>query len=395
MSLLATSGAKLGLMKLASLGEEATTTTTPKSSRLGDVNTYLGNLMLGADDFEIIPVNITNKVVLDTLVFTQEATREVTYNRTTQNFIGFVSQANAIRAKIANTSNTLVFTQSAKKVVDVFGVNSLTLVQDYDIERFINQNVMQTLILQQTAQRVMDYNRTINHTLNLVQQEDHLRIVIRDIEHTLTLTQVAKRVRDASTDNTLTMVSDGTGNKITYRSAKNTLVFNQTATKTQVHIRNVNQKLMLGNQKKFNPLDGSEVEVPQATYILGGKLDKTMSFTYNDKTVILDNPLFGDSQGSDYEITVKRSMNNVVRTFVKRNEVTRIRYEFEIGRAKAIELASFLKESAGKFVYMRNWKHELWYGYITSSPPAFTMVSLYHNEGEKVEITIEFTGFKL
>jgi hypothetical protein len=285
-----------------------------------------------------------------------------------------------------------------KRVRDAVVNQTLVLTQDVETERTINQVVHQTLDLVQTVERSATYNRTIEQTLDLEQDYVANRLIDRTVEHTLNFSSVAKRVRDASAEQTLILTSMGTGNKITSRSIKQNLILEQEVSRQQVHSRTVHQVLQLGNAKKFSPLDGSYIEIPQATYILGNDHDdqlKYITLVYNNHMVSLDNPLLGDSEGSDYEIKVKRSMSNKVYTFIKRNEVKNIRYEFEMGRPKALELMEFIKASMAKQIHLRNWRNELWYGYITTNPPIFTMVSLYHNEGEKVEITLEFTGFKL
>lgn len=88
--------------------------------------------------------------------------------------------------------------------------------------------------------------------------------------------------------------------------------------------------------------------------------------------IILPSPLFGDTQQLIGNVNINRMVNGAVFTYVKTPTRSKIIYKFELKRQKAFELQQFLDGSNTKWIYLQNFKGELWYMRVTNNPITFT-----------------------
>lgn len=92
----------------------------------------------------------------------------------------------------------------------------------------------------------------------------------------------------------------------------------------------------------------------------------------NSTIIILPSPLFGDTQQLVGVVNINRMVDGTVYTYVKTPTRSKLTYKFELKRQKAAELQQFLDGSNTQWIYMQNFKGELWYVRVTNNPITFT-----------------------
>lgn len=108
----------------------------------------------------------------------------------------------------------------------------------------------------------------------------------------------------------------------------------------------------------------------------------------------LPSPLFSDLEKQKSDISIRRSMNNTVRTYVKKRENHDFSYNFLISRAKAIELKRFIEAYNHVKILLTNHKDENWVVNLTNNPFEFNRAGAAQNFSgrEYVTITLVFEG---
>lgn len=109
---------------------------------------------------------------------------------------------------------------------------------------------------------------------------------------------------------------------------------------------------------------------------------------------LLPNPIFSDLENQKSNVSIRRSMNNVVRTYVKKRTNHDFSYSFRLTRAKALELKAFIESYNRVKILLVNHKDEQWVVNLTNNPFEFNRAGAAHNYpgGEYVTITLEFEG---
>lgn len=117
-------------------------------------------------------------------------------------------------------------------------------------------------------------------------------------------------------------------------------------------------------------------------------------------TTYLPNPQFGDSEASCDTVTLKRSMNGVRRTYVKKRGRRKHMWQFQLSRNKSLELEEFFKSYHASMVRITDHRGDVWIGNFTSNPFDFEISARAEPaiapmpRGEFVNIGIEFEGVK-
>lgn len=108
----------------------------------------------------------------------------------------------------------------------------------------------------------------------------------------------------------------------------------------------------------------------------------------------LPSPEFSDVENPTSTISVRKSMNNTLRTYVKKRTRHSFTYNISMSRAKAIELERFIKLYNEKLILLTNHKDEEWIVNLTSNPFEFTLAGSAQNfpGGEYVTLSLSFEG---
>jgi hypothetical protein len=222
------------------------------------------------------------------------------------------------------------------------------------------------------------------------------------VSQTIVFAGVAQCTRPASS--TLVM-----SDSATYILAHNivvsqTLVMSQSGTRNAVLLRPISQTLAFNVPRQVNaPLIGT---------IGGGNVT---NFAYNmpiavgnlvprrcivvlgvpAQSVVLPCPLFGDTESYTGEMNLKRTMTGDTYTYVKKTGTEKLKYSWNLGTYKAIELRDFLIAHCQELITLQNFKGEIWYVFLTNNPFEFSHAARWQPSGERVDITLEFEGVKL
>jgi len=115
--------------------------------------------------------------------------------------------------------------------------------------------------------------------------------------------------------------------------------------------------------------------------------------------ITLPQPEFGDSEANTGIIELKKSMNNVTYTYVKNLRLRVLKLNFQLMKAKAWELRDFLisnsATNSNKLIDLYTWKGEKWKVFVQTNPLELVVAGRYSPTNEKVNVALEFEGFKV
>ena len=99
-----------------------------------------------------------------------------------------------------------------------------------------------------------------------------------------------------------------------------------------------------------------------------------------------------DNESLVSNLTVRRSMNNVPRTYVQTSLSRRLRYTFVLNRLKSLELEAFFDAYNGASIKMLNWKGEIWQIKLITNPVDFVQTRRAEPGGDRTDVNLEFEG---
>lgn len=258
------------------------------------------------------------------------------------------------------------------------------------------RDITQSLILVNTATKNTRYLRNINDLAVLINVTIPNRRAFRNIVQTLVLDDSDPsfiRVKERNIADTLVLSPTLESVKWAQPVINESLIINQTLSKQNIFIRAITESI---------PLKGGIVKTLRNTdyYINEVELIKvprkcTVVFECGDRLIVLPCPEFNDTEKLLHSMVIKRSMTNKIYSYVRKNDLEQLSYSFILGRGIAFDFEDFIEHSIEKVITLRNWKGELWKGHITTNPVEFIPKSRYENEGERVEVAIEFQGIRL
>jgi len=115
-----------------------------------------------------------------------------------------------------------------------------------------------------------------------------------------------------------------------------------------------------------------------------------ISLTSYQTTTILPNPEWSDSEQLTGEITIKRSVNGGVYTYVKsKNDRRRLLFRFRLTRSKSLELKAFIQSYFTSTITLRDHEQQKWVGNLLNNPFEFEALL-----GEEQIIQLEYEGIK-
>jgi hypothetical protein len=269
---------------------------------------------------------------------------------------GVTVAAAAVFNRIVN--QTFVVTQVAHRNPGLVpSVQTLSMVQSATYKMVHNQTVVQTLVYAQTAYRVYPVYQTLAYAQTAVGIRVHVQKVIQ----------------------TFSMTQNATHSGTFARSIVQTYVPYQGGTK-QLPIVGPGEPLTY-----FNP-PVTVFKAPPKCYVI------LQSPSYS---LTLPCPQLGDTQNYTGTINLKRTMTGDTFTYIRRSQINTLRYTFWLGRQKTLEVEDFVKNYGDEILSLFNWKGEHWKVNITSTPFEFIGKERYQPQGERYEVSFEFTGIKV
>ena len=103
----------------------------------------------------------------------------------------------------------------------------------------------------------------------------------------------------------------------------------------------------------------------------------------------------GENESMSNSLTVKRSLNGTLYTYIKTNDDQQLlSFKFSMTRSKGEELKRFLISYLSKKVSILDHLDRTWVGYFTTNPVEFTTVKRNAPGGgyELVEVSLDFEG---
>lgn len=259
-------------------------------------------------------------------------------------------------------------------------------------------SVDQTLNLTQTLGSSTTYHKNVTQTFTLSQILTQRAMFRRSVGNTITISQTVTGVRSllAVCSNTLHLTQTLTRQVVSHPVVSQILTFHQTLTRQVVYTANIHQTLSFNHYTvKTIPLTGQSITIPVAQAVVV-KAKCTTILQIPSLAIVLPCPEFGDTQNNETSILIKRSMNNRLFSYIRTNsDLQKIKYTFQLGRLKSLELRQFVQAAMGEVVTLTNHKGEIWKGYITNNPVELVAKAKYENERERVDTSLEFQGIKI
>lgn len=191
----------------------------------------------------------------------------------------------------------------------------------------------------------------------------------------------------------VTFVENQTILRIHNKSGSDVLVFSETPARAATFARLFSENIEFkgGYIRRFG--NGSlEIFYPEGRVVKKQNLFILKGF---NSVVTLPNPEFDDSESNADTLTIYRSMNNDIYTFVKVQPFKKLSYSFTLTRLKSIELRRFFDSEKSNKIEIQNHKTEIWIGYLITNPVQFTTVKRAEPCGEQVEVTLDFEAVRV
>jgi hypothetical protein len=336
--------------------------------------------------------NQAKKFASNAITFSQTVSVGYVRNRTVHDTITFVGVALADR--INRASNTLVLSQAVSYQKYKGTNNTLVLSQALSYSQVHTERPSNLLALSQTVIVAAIRNYTFADTLTFTQTVSAKRVRSFSLAQTLFLHHEVSTVSIQRANNTLVISQAVTVKKIMSFHLSQLLSLVQTLNVNAVHNFNITDQLIFNHShQRPSGLANQTITVPDVIYT---KVLKLVIFQTPQRAITFKPPDFGDTEGGTSSVITQRTITGQLYTYARRNQARKIKYQFRIGRPKALEARSFIKDFLSTPMYMTNWKGELWYGYIINNPFKSTAQSRRMPcDEEEVSIDVEFEGVRV
>ena len=325
-----------------------------------------------------------------TLTWTQSATYTLngTFNEDADHALTFTQSATFVHVTpiLADGSHTLAFAEDAewtvRAAVFVDGDSTLTWTQ----------------VANATAITPVVADASLTLTFTAVAAATAITPILVDGDSSLSFTQSVGMVGTAHAASALTLDSQSDRLVDFVRAATQALSLAQ-AVAVNV-IRNLSATNTLDFTAAFSrPLTlitNQPIVYVQPTaraVVVGPKCHFTL--TAPSQAIVLRCPEFGDSEAGVGSVNVKKSMTGLTYAYARRSTKRRLKYAFQLGRQKALELEDFLTDHGTEIMRLDNHKGEVWYVACLSVPYEFQANSRWLNDEERIDIELEFEGVKV
>jgi len=105
---------------------------------------------------------------------------------------------------------------------------------------------------------------------------------------------------------------------------------------------------------------------------------------------VLPSPKLGDSYRQQVKLNLRRSISNVVYTYVKSSSRQRLTFKLELTRMKSLELIEFINSYYASRIRLTDHSGQVWVGNIVNAPASFEAIGVC----EVNDFTLEFEGVK-
>lgn len=369
------------------------------TSQLGTSDSYLGNVTLGPGVFTLEPEIAHN------LIFVQSVT--IAYGDITINQPIVFVQALVVNAtRERELTNTITFNQVADVIKTKLVNQTITFVQDADVEK--TKGIIQTITFAQTAtsqyaphndsqSQMFDitetvtvskaFGRSVTNALTFAQSATFVKRKYKSVSQLFVMSQSAAITIDTSVTNQISFVQNTATAKILHRSLSNIITFNQTVTKQTIWTRATSNFFNVHNGGTKQ--DGSLiVNIPGA---LVTKKQNKVILEVPGKVLLLPKPLLGNREQELDELIIQRAIDSTKYVYVRRNEKKKLNWTFQVKKNKCTEIVNFMKDNLSQAVTIKDWKGNIWYGYILTNPIEFTVSERFGQH----EFDFEFEGIKI
>lgn len=109
---------------------------------------------------------------------------------------------------------------------------------------------------------------------------------------------------------------------------------------------------------------------------------------------ILPSPIFNDNESRRMSVSLRRSMNNTKRSYVKSSTRSRVSYSFNLTRMKGEELRNFILAYYRAKLRWTDQLGDVWEGYFTINPFEFSGAGRAAGSpgSEYTEVTLQMEG---
>ena len=312
--------------------------------------------------------------------------------------------------QLRNASSIITFTSGTENYSNIRVGNTLNITQVLGRETTINAETDLSVAITQTAEHTDIYNRDASNKGNHPYHD-------WDINQTVTLARVLA-TKDASSDITLSQdayAARSVGNQLilTHEAsgyiyfipcvASNDITITQLAEETQYALFTADitaSGLIDADMLSLTFLNITDtLLISQSPLITKLKIPHciTLQAPYNlvSTAIVLPTPLFDDSENLVSNMTLRKSMNNTMYTYVKTSRNRLLRYTFRLSRMKALELQAFVRLHNSDYIKIENWKGEVWKARLTLNPLEFVQNSRFSPTNDGTDISLEFEGVKI
>jgi hypothetical protein len=346
-------------------------------------------------------VNYT-RAINTILGLSQQFNKTTKYNRTVSHNL-VLSQA-IVQARVKGVSQTLSLTQTivANAVKNV--KNTLSWSQTVAHNKITNRTVTSVFTPEQETTFTRSMQLSILHGFGMNSFVRQWRVNTRAISQNYTPTQQVRfLVYARSVTSSLTLGQTVAYKPVYPRAVTSALGFNQTVGVNKVLRRSVsNSLLFLPSREVYVGMGNVEFyEIPSVQYsvvpaYLQGKKNRPHCVLQTTNAAItLPAPEWGDGENYGGVFTIRRSMNNVPYTYVRRLSLRKLQLPWVLAKRKAWELREFLIGNNDKLMTLTTWKGDKWFVNLITNPMELSVRGRYDAEDEKVSIELEFEGLKV
>lgn len=342
--------------------------------------------------------NIFEESASNTLVLTQGIAEELLHNA--ENTLSLSDEATAILLRTISVENELSLSQDVGVFNNTRIGSVLTLTQFVDVELTVAASAQDSLLLTQFVSFVGTKNQLVESVIVITDEVTLVRLLpIQAVESILTLTQSVVDARlvvsqltltqsvsvvfggqELATTSVLALIQSATFESILTVATANALILTQLA--TNGHIAELIASSALGLTQ----------------LAVGTTIDQYMTlyapYPAVQSAVVLPRAELDDKENSTNSISVRRSMNGIMYTYVKRPGTRMLSYTIDMTRQKGLELQNFFEQHNGKHMKLQNWKGEVWDVQLLTNPLDFVQNRRDGPCGQ-VGINLQFEGSKI
>lgn len=373
------------------------------TGRLGTTNSFLGNLELGTSQAGV-PVAYAN--ISESLVLTETLARIIKVHKNINEDLDLVEIAFGRRPikYLEATDEELYFYETVartsirhRNISESLTLSEIPYVRVPETRTF---NISEALTFTETKGVNTHYDVSISESLVFVEAKvrGHSSL-LHKIETLSFLERIGvNKAKPHNKSESLVLTETLIYRKWIPLTTHEKLTFTETNIRVATLSRTVTDHLPLrGGASRLTRLSNLKYSINEVEAVRRRKRQffVALECSLTNTSILLPSADLGDTEKNLNTMVSKRSMTNVLYTYIRRNELQQLTYDFTLGRFMALALEEFIATNVGNVLTMANWKGELWKVNLTNNPFDFVGKSKFLNEGEKWIVTLEFQGIKI